>query len=75
MGASVTAPALALLLSRFEWDTAFWIIAVVGGIIVFSLLAKFHGEPGDPGNVALRRLRRRHPGADAFLRPRRRQDS
>ena len=49
MGASVTAPALALLLSRFEWDTAFWIVAGVGGVIVFALLAKFHGEPADRG--------------------------
>ncbi len=49
MGASVTAPALALLISQTGWQVAFWIIPVVGGIILFSLLAFFHGEPADRG--------------------------
>ena len=49
MGASVTAPALALLLSRMDWPVAFWIIAIVGGVIIFSLLAFFHSEPADRG--------------------------
>ena len=49
MGASITAPALALLLSKYEWDVAFWIVAAVGGVIIFALLAKFHGEPSDRG--------------------------
>ena len=49
MGASITAPALALLLSKYEWDVAFWIVAAVGGVIIFALLAKFHGEPADRG--------------------------
>ena len=49
MGASVTAPALALLLSQMDWQVAFWIIAVVGGVIIFSLLAFFHSEPSDKG--------------------------
>ena len=47
MGSSITAPALALLLSRLEWDQAFWIIAPVGGIIIFALLSRFHGDPAD----------------------------
>jgi MFS family permease len=49
MGASITAPGLAFLLSKFEWDVAFWIVAAVGGVIIFALLAKFHGEPADRG--------------------------
>ena len=57
MGASVTAPALALLLSQLGWQVAFWIIPAVGGVIIFSLLAFFHGEPADRGMKPL--------GADA----------
>ena len=57
MGASVTAPALALLLSRTDWDVAFLIIAAVGGVILFSLLFFFHSEPADRGMKPL--------GADA----------
>ena len=49
MGASTMAPLLALLLSRTDWQTAFWIIPTVGGIIVFSLVMLFHGEPADRG--------------------------
>ena len=49
MGASVTAPALALLLSKTDWQVAFWIIPAVGGVIIFSLLLLFHGEPADRG--------------------------
>lgn len=49
MGASIMAPALAILLSRTEWQTAFWVIAAVGGTIVFSLLWLFHSEPADRG--------------------------
>lgn len=47
MGGSVMAPALALLLASTEWQTAFVMIAVVGGIIVFSLVMLFHGDPAD----------------------------
>lgn len=49
MGASVTAPALALLLAKTDWQVAFWIIPAVGGLILFSLLLFFHGEPADRG--------------------------
>lgn len=49
MGSAITAPALALLLSEVEWQMAFWIIPAVGGVIIFSLLALFHGEPADRG--------------------------
>ena len=49
MGASITAPALALLVSQAGWQVAFWIIPAVGGVILFSLLAFFHGEPADRG--------------------------
>jgi MFS family permease len=49
MGSAVTAPALALLLTEVEWQVAFWIIPVVGGVIIFALLAVFHGEPADRG--------------------------
>ena len=47
MGGSIMAPALALLLSRTDWETAFWIIPAVGGTIVFSLIFLFHGDPSD----------------------------
>ena len=49
MGASITAPALALLVTETSWQVAFWIIPAVGGVILFSLLAFFHGEPADRG--------------------------
>ncbi len=49
MGSSIMAPALAVLLSRLEWQTAFLIIAAVGGVIVVSLLWLFHSEPADRG--------------------------
>ena len=49
MGASVTAPALALLVSLTGWQVGFWIIAAVGGVILFSLLFFFHSEPADRG--------------------------
>ena len=49
MGASVTAPALAYLVSQTGWQVAFWIIPAVGGVILFSLLAFFHSEPSDRG--------------------------
>ncbi|MCE2462356.1 MAG: MFS transporter [Dehalococcoidia bacterium] len=47
MGASVMAPALAFILVRVEWETAFWGIAAVGGIIIFSLLSQFRSQPAD----------------------------
>ena len=49
MGASVTAPALALLISLTGWQYGFWIIAAVGGSILFALLFFFHSEPADRG--------------------------
>lgn len=45
MGTSIMAPALALLLSRTDWNTALWVIAAVGGVIVFALVMLFHGDP------------------------------
>ena len=51
MGASVLAPGLAILLSRTDWQTAFLIIGVVGGAIIFALLAFFHGEAADRGKL------------------------
>jgi len=51
MGASVLAPGLAILLSRTDWQTAFFIIGVGGGVIIFALLALFHGEPADRGRL------------------------
>ena len=47
MGASILAPGLAVLLSRTDWQTSFFIIGAVGGVIVFGLLALFHGDPAD----------------------------
>ena len=49
MGASVTAPGLALLVALTGWQVGFWIIAAVGGVILFSLLFFFHSEPADRG--------------------------
>ena len=49
MGASIMAPALAFLLGRADWQTAFLIIAIVGGVFIFSMLALFHTEPADKG--------------------------
>ena len=49
MGASVTAPALALLISLTGWQYGFWIIAAVGGAVLFGLLFFFHSEPSDRG--------------------------
>jgi MFS family permease len=49
MGASVLAPGLAILLTQTDWQTAFLLIGVGGGVIVFTLLAFFHGEPADRG--------------------------
>ena len=63
MGTSIVAPALALLLSRTDWNTAIWVIAAVGGVIVFALVTLFHGDPasrrmkpfgGDDGDSAPR---------------------
>ncbi|MDA0735301.1 MAG: MFS transporter [Chloroflexi bacterium] len=45
MGTSIVAPALAVLLSRTDWNTAMWIIAAVGGVIVVGLVSQFHGDP------------------------------
>jgi MFS family permease len=49
MGASVLAPGLTILLTQTDWQTAFMLIGVVGGALVFALLAFFHGEPADRG--------------------------
>ena len=49
MGASVLAPGLAFLLGRTDWQTAFVIIAIAGGAIIFSLLMLFHTDPADKG--------------------------
>lgn len=49
MGASIMAPALALVLSRTDWQTAFLIITGVGGAILFGLLMLFRGDPADRG--------------------------
>ena len=49
MGASVLAPGLTILLTQTDWQTAFMLIAIGGGVIVFTLLAFFHGDPSDRG--------------------------
>jgi MFS family permease len=49
MGASVLAPGLTILLTQTDWQTAFMLIGIVGGALVFALLAFFHGEPSDKG--------------------------
>lgn len=49
MGASIMAPALAVLLSRVDWQMGFLIIAAVGGAIVLALLWRFNGDPADRG--------------------------
>ena len=49
MGASVMAPGLALLLSHFDWQTSFYILPAIGGVIVVTLVFLFPGEPADKG--------------------------
>ena len=49
MGGAIAAPLLAWLFVVAEWHVAFWIIAAVGGPIIFALLTQFHGEPADRG--------------------------
>ena len=51
MGASVLAPGLTILLTQTDWQTAFLLIGIGGGVVVFSLLAFFHGEPSDRGKL------------------------
>jgi MFS family permease len=49
MGASIMAPALALLLGNTEWKPAFWMIAGVGGALIFALLYFFRDDPESRG--------------------------
>ncbi len=49
MGGAITAPALAMLIAHTGRPVAFWIIPAGGGVIIFGLLARFHGEPADRG--------------------------
>jgi MFS family permease len=49
MGASIMAPALALILGRTDWQTAFLIIAITGGAVLFGLLMLFRNDPADRG--------------------------
>lgn len=49
MGASIMAPALALILGRTDWQTAFLIIAVTGGAVLFGLLMLFRNDPAERG--------------------------
>ena len=51
MGTSIMAPLLAVLLSRTDWQTSFWILAPVGGGIILALLWKFHGDPQERGRT------------------------
>ena len=49
MGSSIMAPAMAVILSRFEWQTAFWTLAAIAGTLILVLLLRFHGSPEDRG--------------------------
>ena len=49
MGSSILAPSLAIMFTKLEWQTSFWIIAAVGGVIILSLLWLFHSEPAGRG--------------------------
>ena len=49
MGGALTAPALVWLIGQTGWQVGFWIIAAVGGVIIFALLTRFPGEPADRG--------------------------
>ena len=51
MGTSIMAPVLAILLARTDWQTAFWILAPVGGTIILILLWRFQGDPQDRGQA------------------------
>ena len=49
MASSIMAPGLAIILTRVEWQTAFWILALVGGFVIALLLFRFHGSPEERG--------------------------
>jgi len=49
MASSIMAPGLAIILTRVEWQTAFWILAAVGGTVIALLLFRFHGSPEERG--------------------------
>ena len=49
MGSSIMAPAMAVILSRFEWQTAFWTLAAIAGTVILVLLLRFHGAPEERG--------------------------
>ena len=49
MGSSIMAPAMAIILSRAEWQTAFWILAAIAGTVILALLVRFQGAPEDKG--------------------------
>ena len=51
MGASILAPGLTILLTQTDWQTAFILIGIVAGAIVFGLLAFFHSEPAERGKL------------------------
>ncbi len=51
MGSSVMAPALAILLSRTDWQTAFWILPAVMGTIVLTTIMFFKGDPSERGQT------------------------
>ena len=49
MGSSVMAWAMAVILTRVEWQTAFFSLAAIGGTVILALLLRFHGAPEDKG--------------------------
>ena len=54
MGTSIMAPVLAILLARTDWQTAFWILAPVGGNHNSRPALAIPGRPTGPGAGSLR---------------------
>ncbi|MDA0263575.1 MAG: MFS transporter [Chloroflexi bacterium] len=52
LGPAVMAIVVSILLTEASWKSAFWSIAVVGGIIMVLLMAFFRNQPSDIGGRA-----------------------
>lgn len=49
LGPAVMALVVGLLISSYEWKTAFWSIGIVGGCIMLGLILLFRSRPSDMG--------------------------
>jgi len=49
LGPAVMALMVSMLITSFEWKTAFWSIGIVGGCIMLGLILLFRSRPSDMG--------------------------